>query len=336
MKWARNNCTKDIFKTLKITIAISILVIVIIFMNFKPVYKVILAGETIGFVSNKELVNEEINKYANDITGNIIDKQIIDFPEYKFQFISRNQETDENKVIENVEENTITTYKTYVISFNGEQKAIIDSQEEADNIINELKKDLNEEIELNFDITEIHSKDFNVTSKEDTKKCLNEIKLAKVAEYETKKLEEEAAQKEAKKAAQVVEQEKRTNSSWRLEIPKIGLSASIVEGTSAKTLNQYIGHFSETLREGGNIGLAAHNRGYNVNYFANIKNLVANDVIYYTYNGVTRTYTVVSQTIIEDTNWMIFEQTGVDKLTLMTCVDNSPNLRLCVQAVRSN
>lgn len=204
MKWARKICTKDIFKTLKITIAISIVVITIIFMNFKPAYKVTLSGKTIGFISNKELVNEEINKYTNDITGNVVDKKITDYPEYKFQFISRTQETNENEVIKIIEENSIITYKTYAINFNGEQKAIIDSQEEADNIINEIKKDLNEEIELNFDITEIYSNDFNITSEEDTKKNLNEIKLNKVAEYENKKIQE------AQKVAQSLEENKKS------------------------------------------------------------------------------------------------------------------------------
>lgn len=324
MKWVRKNCTKDVFKPLKITIAISIVVITIMFINFKPAYKVMVAGEAIGFVSNKELVNEEINKYTNDITGNIVDKKIIDYPEYNFQFISRNQETNEKEVIEKVEENAITTYKAYAINFNGEQKAIINSQEEADNIINEIKKDLNEEIELNFDVTEVYSNNFNVMSKEDTKKNLNEIKVAKVAEYESKKQE----------SVKAVEESKKTNSSWKLEIPKIGLEATIVEGTSAGTLNKYIGHFSETLREGGNIGLAAHNGGYRVNYFANISTLSSGDLIYYTYKGVTRTYSVTSQQIIEDTNWMVFEQTGIDILTLITCVNNAPESRLCVQAVR--
>lgn len=328
MKWVRKICTKDVFKPLKITVAISIVVIAITFMNFKPAYKVTLAGETIGFVSNKELVDEEINKYTNDISGNVVDKQITDYPEYEFQIISKTQETNESEIIKIIEENSIITYKTYAINFNGEQKAIIDSQEEADNIINEVKKDLSEEIELNFEVTEVYSNDFNVASEEDTRNSLNEVKLAKVAEYENEKKQEEE-----KKAS---ESTKTTSSSWRLEIPKIGLEATIAEGTSSGILNQYIGHFSETLREGGNIGLAAHNGGYRVNYFANINSLVSGDTIYYTYNGVTREYSVVSQRVIEDTNWMVFEQTGIDILTLITCIDGAPESRLCVQAIRTN
>ena len=71
---------------------------------------------------------------------------------------------------------------------------------------------------------------------------------------------------------------------WYLEIPKINLEAEISEGTDSENLNRYIAHFEETVRENGNIGLAAHNRGYKVNYFSKIKELEKGDKIFYTYN----------------------------------------------------
>ena len=45
-----------------------------------------------------------------------------------------------------------------------------------------------------------------------------------------------------------------------LEIEKIGLLASVKEGSSNEILKEYIGHISETAKYDGNIGLAAHNR----------------------------------------------------------------------------
>lgn len=71
---------------------------------------------------------------------------------------------------------------------------------------------------------------------------------------------------------------------WYLEIPKIDLVAQIREGTDSENLNKYIGHFEETVKENGNIGLAGHNRGYKVNYFERIKELEKGDLIFYTYN----------------------------------------------------
>ena len=75
-----------------------------------------------------------------------------------------------------------------------------------------------------------------------------------------------------------------SENTWHLEIPKINLKAEIREGTDSENLNKYIGHFEETVKENGNIGLAAHNRGYKVNYFENLKKLEKGDKIFYYFN----------------------------------------------------
>lgn len=120
---------------------------------------------------------------------------------------------------------------------------------------------------------------------------------------------------------------------WKLEIPKINLSANIQEGTSMQVMNKNIGHFVETSKENGNIGLAAHNRGYKVNYFKNLKKLKKGDLVIYTYKGKSKNYIVNSSEIIKDTDWSKLNKSSVDKLTMITCVEDKPNYRLCVQAI---
>jgi len=121
---------------------------------------------------------------------------------------------------------------------------------------------------------------------------------------------------------------------WILEIPKINLKAQIVEGTEEETLNKYIGHFEETALIKGNIGLAAHNRGYKVNYFSEIKNLKVGDKIFYTYNGETVEFKIENFGIIAETDWSKLENTKDTRLTLITCVENEPNQRRFVQAIK--
>lgn len=121
---------------------------------------------------------------------------------------------------------------------------------------------------------------------------------------------------------------------WKLEIPKINLVANISEGTEKNVLDEYIGHFKETQKSTGNIGLAAHNRGYKVNYFNRLKELEKGDEIYYTYNGKKSVFVVNTRTIIEDTDWSKLQNTEDNILTLITCVENQPNYRRCIQAVR--
>ena len=127
--------------------------------------------------------------------------------------------------------------------------------------------------------------------------------------------------------------ENSNNEEWYIEIPKIGLKANIAEGTDEDTLNEHVGHFEDTSLLDGNIGLAAHNRGYKVNYFSKIKELEKDDIIYYYYKGYKREYKVNLKEIIEDTNWEFLESTEENKITLITCVEDMPEFRRCIQAI---
>lgn len=118
---------------------------------------------------------------------------------------------------------------------------------------------------------------------------------------------------------------------WFLEIPSINLKAFIQEGTSKDVLEKYVGHFVETSKNTGNIGLAAHNRGYENNYFENLKKLKQGDIIYYQYNGIKKQYQVTKTSIIKDDDWTNLEQTQNNTITLITCVENQPEYRRCIQ-----
>ena len=119
-----------------------------------------------------------------------------------------------------------------------------------------------------------------------------------------------------------------------IEIPKIGLVAEIKEGTGKEVIDYYVGHFKETSLNEGNIGLAAHNRGQNIkSYFAKLQELNKNDIITYKTNYVQRNYLVNTIEIIKDTDFSYLEQTEDNRITLITCINNKPGYRLCIQAV---
>lgn len=118
---------------------------------------------------------------------------------------------------------------------------------------------------------------------------------------------------------------------WYIEIPIINLKANIKEGTEKETLDDYVGHFEETQKENGNVGLAAHNRGYKNNYFENIKKLKEDDSIFYNYKGKIKEYKVEKISIIKDTDWNCLENTEKNIITLITCVENQPEYRRCIQ-----
>lgn len=129
----------------------------------------------------------------------------------------------------------------------------------------------------------------------------------------------------------IIKQNYKTN--WRIEIPKIGLVAPIKDGTTQDVLASAVGHFPESNTYRGNVALAGHNRGYNCNFFENIKELKTGDkIIYYTDRG-RREYKVVLNKIIHQTDWTYIEDTSDNRITLITCVENMYEYRRCVQAV---
>lgn len=123
---------------------------------------------------------------------------------------------------------------------------------------------------------------------------------------------------------------------WRIEIPKINLDVHIMEGTTSEILLKAVGHFKETSKWKGNVGLAAHNRGYNCNFFQKIKNLqIGDEIIYYTNNG-KKVYKVQTNKLILDTDWSYLEKTKDNRITLITCEQNRKDYRRCIQAVEVN
>lgn len=117
-----------------------------------------------------------------------------------------------------------------------------------------------------------------------------------------------------------------------LRIPTINLTVTAFDGDTFTAMKKGVGHLPSTSCWNGNIGLVGHNRGTN-DYFGDLKNLEIGDEMTYTTNLGTRTYIVKSITKISDTDWSRLQYTSDNRLTLITCVEDVPDKRLCIQAV---
>lgn len=117
-----------------------------------------------------------------------------------------------------------------------------------------------------------------------------------------------------------------------LTIDKIGLKATVKEGSSNDVLKEYIGHIENTATYDGNVCLAAHNRGNKYSYFARINELEIGDIITYKTNFFTRSYKVDNIKTIFETDLGMLDSSIDNKITLITCIANKKNQRLCVQA----
>ena len=92
------------------------MIITVACVKYKPAYKVTLAGNTIGFISNREIIEAKISKYINDTTGNIAFREINELPEYEFKLINRDKKTEEKNVMLAVEDAITTTYKFFAVT----------------------------------------------------------------------------------------------------------------------------------------------------------------------------------------------------------------------------
>lgn len=182
--------TKEAIKTLKLVTIGSAIVITVVCVKYKPAYKVTISGETIGYVENRDLIKKKIEKYINNTSGNIAFREINNLPEYELKLVNREKELKDKDVMLAVENLTTTTYRFFAVTSEGEQKAVVGSQEDAESIINEIKADLNKDVDLKLGIVEVYTTDTNISTKEAATNTLNEIKIAKVTEYENKKAEE--------------------------------------------------------------------------------------------------------------------------------------------------
>ena len=65
----------------------------ITFVKYKPVYEVTLAGDTLGYVSEKNELEKNLTEYINHREGTIALIDIKEKPNYEFELVNRNVET---------------------------------------------------------------------------------------------------------------------------------------------------------------------------------------------------------------------------------------------------
>lgn len=122
----------------------------------------------------------------------------------------------------------------------------------------------------------------------------------------------------------------------RVEIPRLGLSAMVVEGVGRSSLRRAVGHIPGTALPGepGNTAISAHRD----TFFRPLQNIQHNDMITLTTVGGRYHYRVVSMKIVSPEDVGVLDPSGTQTLTLITCypfyfVGASPD-RFIVRAER--
>jgi sortase A len=103
----------------------------------------------------------------------------------------------------------------------------------------------------------------------------------------------------------------------RMEIPRIGLSVMVVEGTTGATLRRAAGHISGTGLPGqpGNIGISGHRD----TFFRPLRNIQPDDLITLTTLIGEYRYRVVSIKVVGPHDVAVLDPSSSEILTLVTC-----------------
>lgn len=128
-----------------------------IFIKYKPVYAVTIAGETVGYVSDKVELEARINNEILAHNGNVAFVTMKQFPEYKLQLVNRQEQTNEDELVGSLKENAEITYKYYAVTLNNDIKGYLNTLDEAEQLVAEIKEEHNGNLELDIGIREYYT-----------------------------------------------------------------------------------------------------------------------------------------------------------------------------------
>ncbi len=193
--------TKEILKYFNIVIIGIGFIIAIILIKYKPIYKVTISGEEIGYVQNKKEFKESLKTSLIEENKNVDNIELKSDPEYELKLINRETKTNEEQIASKIEEDAIITYKYYDIALNNETIETVNTIEEAEEIVNQAKNE-NTEQELDLSILEKYTQ-----NKDEVKVAEIEVAKTDVNNKITETLEKQEAEKQAEEAAKKAQEE---------------------------------------------------------------------------------------------------------------------------------
>ena len=193
--------TKEILKYFNIGIIGIGFIIAIILIKYKPIYKVTISGEEIGYVQNKKEFKESLKTSLIEENKNVDNIELKSDPEYELKLVNRETKTNEEQIASKIEEDAIITYKYYDIALNNETIETVNTIEEAEEIVNQAKNE-NTEQEVDLSILEKYTQ-----NKDEVKVAEIEVAKTDVNNKITETLEKQEAEKQAEEAAKKAQEE---------------------------------------------------------------------------------------------------------------------------------
>ena len=117
-----------------------------------------------------------------------------------------------------------------------------------------------------------------------------------------------------------------------LTVERLGRTVNVYGGATMESMDFGAGHFSFTGLNVGNTALIGHNRGARNGFFSFVRLLREGDILILDMGGIVRSYKVTMTSIVYETDFSYLQQFGINRLTLVTCLEYVRNQRRIVVA----
>ena len=179
--------TKELVKVLKVAIIALVGVTTIILIKYTPQYEVSIDGKQIGYVKSQSDIDKYIDEKVQKEEGkNIAFVDLKNTPEFKLELVSRSIENNETILKEEIAKQVSIEYTNYAISIDGKNKTYVASMDEAQKIVDELKKEYAKKYTKKLGILQVYSDNYEEISSVSTKKAKSvvssELKKVKKAD----------------------------------------------------------------------------------------------------------------------------------------------------------
>ena len=171
-------------------------IVAIILIKYKPIYQVSISGEQLGYVQNKEAFEESLKENAI-VEGKNVDNVVLKTnPEYELKLVDRTLDTNEEELVSEIKEDVVVTYKYYEIAVANQTVETVNTKEEAEELVKQLKE--NELDNVDLSIIEKYTEEaekIEATSLEIAKSTIEEKVEKKAEEVQKQKEEQERLEK---------------------------------------------------------------------------------------------------------------------------------------------
>ena len=147
-----------------------------IIVKNKPMYKVSISGTELGYVQNKQALEQKVKEsILQERQKNIDNISIKTNPKYELEFVDKTIDTKEEQIIQTVRQDVDITYKYYVLALNNQAIESVDTLEEAEELVQKKKEE--QENEINISIIEKYTENENEIKTTHLEVAKNEIQM---------------------------------------------------------------------------------------------------------------------------------------------------------------